>query len=186
VSTFASRLSSPRFQRRFLWVAGLVLVIGGLAALITLVWTGPKQKPVAFTPEPAQVAPKEKTVPFDPKAKEIGERFIETAVQRKNLEESYRLVAPSMREGFTLRQWKTGQIPVIPYPADTSRAAPVKIDYSYKNKALLVILLLPRHGVHMKPQTFLLGLSAFGQGKNRHWLVDYWAPYGVPKIPQGG
>jgi hypothetical protein len=185
VSTFASRLSSPRFQRRFVWISGLVLVVGGLAALIAFVWTGPKEKPVAFTPKPAQVTPKEKTVPFDPRAKEIGERFIETAVQRKNLEESYRLVAPSMRDGFTLEQWKTGRIPVIPYPADTSRAAPVKIDYSYKNKALLVVLLLPKHGVDMKPQTFLLGLSAFGRGKNRHWLVDYWAPFGAPKIPQG-
>jgi len=185
VSTSASRLSSPRFQRRFLWIAGLVLLVGGLAFLIVFVWTGPKQKPVAFTPKQAQVAPKEKTVPFDPKAKEVGERFIETAVQRKNLEESYRLVAPALRGGMTLAQWKTGAIPVIPYPADTSRAAPVKIDYSYKNKALLVILLLPKHGVHMKPQTFLLGLSAFGHGKNRHWLVDYWAPFGAPKIPQG-
>jgi hypothetical protein len=185
VSTLASRFSSPRFQRRFLWISAAVLLVGGLAALFAVVWTGPKQKTVAFTPEPAQVAQKEKTVPFDPKAKEVGERFIETAVQRKNLEESYHLVAPSMRDGFTLAQWKTGRIPVIPYPADTSRAAPVKIDYSYRDKALLVILLLPKHGVHMKPQTFLLGLSAFGHGKDRHWLVDYWAPFGAPKIPQG-
>jgi hypothetical protein len=185
VSTFASRLSSPRFQRRFLWISGLVLVVGGLAALIAFIWTGPKQKTVAFTPKPALVAPKEKTVPFDPAAKEVGERFIETAVQRKSLEESYHLVAPALRGSLTLAQWKTGRIPVIPYPADTSRAAPVKIDYSYKNKALLVVLLLPKHGVHMKPQTFLLGLSAFGHGKNRHWLVDYWAPFGAPKIPQG-
>ena len=87
--------------------------------------------------------------------------------------------------GFTLEQWKTGAIPVIPYPADTSSPAPVKIDYSYKNKALLVVILLPKHGIKMKPQTFLLGLSAFGHGKNRHWLVDYWAPFGAPKIPTG-
>ena len=51
--------------------------------------------------------------------------------------------------------------------------------------ALLVVLLLPKQGIRMKPQTFLLGLSAFGHGKNRHWLVDYWAPFGAPKIPQG-
>ena len=185
MSALASRVSSPRFQRRFLWISVLVLVVGGLAALIAFVWTGPKKKTVAFTPQPAQIAPKEKTVPFDPQAKEVGERFIETAVQRKNLEKSYRLVAPALRGSMTLAQWKTGEIPVIPYPADTSRAAPVKIDYSFKNKALLVVLLLPKHGVHMKPQTFLLGLSAFGHGKNRHWLVDYWAPFGAPKIPQG-
>jgi hypothetical protein len=186
MSALASRVSSPRFQRRFLWASGLVLLGGGLAALIAFVWTGPEHKAApAFVPKPAQIAPKEKTVPFDPRAKEVGERFIETAVQRKNLEESYRLVAPALRGSFTLKQWKTGAIPVIPYPADTSRAAPVKVDYSYRNKALLVVLLLPKHGVKMKPQTFLLGLSAFGHGKSRHWLVDYWAPFGAPKIPQG-
>lgn len=186
MSALASRLSSPRFQRRLLWIGGSVVALGGIAATIAFLWTGPKPKPAPpFVPKQAQVAPKERTVPFDPAAKEVGERFIETAVQRKNLEESYHLVAPALRGGFSLKQWKTGAIPVIPYPADTSRAAPVKIDYSYENKALLVVLLLPKHGTHVKPQTFLLGLSAFGKGKNRHWLVDYWAPFGAPKIPQG-
>jgi len=47
------------------------------------------------------------------------------------------------------------------------------------------VLLTPRQGVETKPQLFLLGLHAFGQGKQRHWLVNYWAPYGAPKIPQG-
>jgi hypothetical protein len=186
MSALAARLSSPRFQRRLLWVGGGVLLVGGFAAAVAFLWTGPKPKQEPpFVPKPAQIAAREKTVPFDPAAKEVGERFIETAVERKNLEESYHLVAPALRGDFTLEQWKSGAIPVIPYPADTSRAAPVKIDYSYRNKALLVVLLLPKHGSHMKPQTFLLGLSAFGTGKARHWLVDYWAPFGAPKIPQG-
>jgi hypothetical protein len=186
MSALASRFSSPRFQRKLLWVSTIVFVVGAAAVTIAFLWTAPKKKvePV-FVPQPAQVAKKEKSVPFDPKAKLVGERFIETAVERKNLEESWHLVAPAFRSGFTLEQWKTGAIPVIPYPADTSHGAPVKIDYSYKDKALLVVLLLPKHGITMKPQTFLLGLSAFGHGKNRHWLVDYWAPFGAPKIPQG-
>jgi hypothetical protein len=50
---------------------------------------------------------------------------------------------------------------------------------------LLLILLEPKHGVVMKPQLFHLGLHAFGTGKSRHWLVDYWAPFGAPKIPTG-
>jgi len=186
MSALAARLSSPRFQRRLLWIGGSVLLAGGLAATIAFLWTGPQpKKEPPFVPKPAQIATKQQSVPFDPAAKEVGERFIETAVERKNLEESYRLVAPALRGDFTLAQWKTGAIPVIPYPADTSRAAPVKIDYSYKDRALLVVLLLPKHGSNMKPQTFLLGLSAFGPGKSRHWLVDYWAPFGAPKIPQG-
>jgi hypothetical protein len=78
----------------------------------------------------------------------------------------------------------TGAIPVVPYPADTTAPAPVKIDYSYRNRALLEVLLVPRKGVQTKPQLFLLGLRAFGTGENRRWLVEYWAPFGAPKIPQ--
>ena len=186
MSTVASRFASPRFQRRLIWVSAAVLVVGATAGTIAFLWTGPKPKvEPPFVPQKVQIAKKEKTVPFDPAAKKVGERFIETAVARKNLEESFHLVAPALKGDFTLEQWKTGAIPVIPYPADTSSPAPVKIDYSYENKALLVVILLPKHGIKMKPQTFLLGLSAFGHGKNRHWLVDYWAPFGAPKIPTG-
>jgi hypothetical protein len=73
----------------------------------------------------------------------------------------------------------------VPYPADVSRPAPVKIEYSYKDRLLLLILLNPKAGDKTKPQLFHLGLHAFGKGKNRHWLVDYWAPYGSARVPLG-
>jgi hypothetical protein len=183
--TLSTRLSSPRLQRKLLWFGGGVLIAGVVFAGITFFWTGPKAKPVPLSNRPAQIAPKSKTVPLEPGAKVVGERFIETAVARKNLAESWKLTAPALRDGFTLTKWKTGAIPVVPYPADTSKPSPVKVDYSYKNRALLLILLVPRKGIVMKPQLFLLGVHAFGQGPKRHWLVDYWAPYGAPKIPQG-
>jgi hypothetical protein len=49
---------------------------------------------------------------------------------------------------------------------------------------MLLILLEPRAGLKTKPQLFHLGLHAFGTGAARHWLVEYWAPFGAPKIPQ--
>jgi hypothetical protein len=61
----------------------------------------------------------------------------------------------------------------------------VKIEYSHRDSALLLILLEPKAGEKMKPQLFHMGLHAFGTGKTRHWLVDYWAPFGAPKIPLG-
>jgi hypothetical protein len=184
-STIASsRLSSPRFRRRLLWVGGIVLGVGLTVGLIAAFWPTPKSLQLPTTNRPAQIAPKEKTVPLEPGAKVVGEKFIETAVARKNLAESWKITAPALRSDFTLKRWLTGAIPVIPYPADTSSPAPVKIDYSYKDRALLMVLLSPRKGATMKPQLFLLGVHAFGHGANRHWLVDYWAPYGAPKIPQ--
>jgi hypothetical protein len=122
----------------------------------------------------------ERTVPLDPAVAKVGERFIETAVQRRHLRESWRLVAPSLREGFTLNRWETGNIPVVPFPADTSSSAPYKVEYSYRDSALLVFLLRPKPGDGMKPQLFHLGARAFGAGKHRHWLVDSWMPSSSP------
>ena len=185
MSAIASRLSSPRFQRRLTVAAASVFALGVIVFAATVVWPGPKRAVIAPPTVPVQIPVKEKYVPFEPAARKVGERFIETAVTRRNLGASWKLVAPALKDGYTLERWKTGAIPVIPYPADTRSPAPVKIDYSYKDKALLMILLTPKRGVHVKPQLFLLGLHAFGRGASRHWLVDYWAPYGVPKIPEG-
>ena len=185
MSALASRFSSPRFQRKLFWISGAVLVTGITAVVVTTVWTSPHVAPPLAPPAKVQIPIREKTVPIDPAAQVIGERFIRTAVARKHLAESWQLTAPTLRQDFTLRRWESGNIPVVPYPADTSRPAPIKIEYSYKDQMLLLILLVPKPGDSTKPQLFHLGLHAFGTGKNRHWLVDYWAPFGAPKIPTG-
>ena len=183
MSALASRFSSPRFQRKLLWISVPVLVAGVTAVIVTQVWTSPKAAAPLPSPAKVQIPTKDKTVPVDPAAQRVGERFIRTAVVRKNLAESWQLTAPALREDFTLKGWQSGNIPVVPYPADLSHPAPVKIEYSYKDSVLLLILLEPRPGTKTKPQLFHLGLHAFGTGKHRHWLVDYWAPFGAPKIP---
>ena len=180
----SSRLSSPRLQRKLLWIGAAVLIAGATALIVTLVWDSPDSLQLPVSDKPAQIAKTQKSVPLDPEARRVGERFIKTAVARVHLAESWDLVAPSMKDGFTLAAWKSGAIPIVPYPADTSRPAPVKVDYSYKNSALLMVLLTPKKGDSTKPQLFLLGLRAFGAGDARRWLVEYWAPFGAPKIPQ--
>jgi hypothetical protein len=185
MSVLASRFSSPRAQRRLFWGGGIALA-GGVAALIlTTVWTGPKKEVIPPPIAKVQIPVKEKTVPFSRDAQKVGERFIETAVLRKHLDESYALVAPVLRQNFSLKRWETGNIPVVPYPADVSGPSRVKVEYSYSDSVLFLILLQPKAGDTTKPQLFHLGLHAFGKGAHRHWLVDYWAPFGVPKIPQG-
>jgi hypothetical protein len=185
MSVLASRLSSPRFQRRLFWIGGILLGAGIVAVIVTTVWTGPKKEAAPVPIGKGQVPQQEKTVPLDPAAQKVGEEFIRTAVLRRHLAESYGLVAPVLRQNFTLKAWKTGNIPVVPYPVDVSEPSRVKIEYSYKDSVLFTILLLPKKGDKTKPQLFHLGLHAFGAGTHRHWLVDYWAPFGLPKIPLG-
>src|SRR5436305_5763222 len=97
MSALAARVSSPRFQRRLFWVGGAVLAAGVVAVIVTTVWTSPKTEPPPAAVGKVQVPKHEQTVPLDPAAQKVGERFIETAVERKNLAESWRLAAPALR-----------------------------------------------------------------------------------------
>src|SRR5262245_11618218 len=109
-----SRFGSPRFRRRALWIGGALLVVGVAVGAIAAFWPTPKSLQLPTTTRPAQIAPKEKSVPLEAAAKVVGEQFIETAVARKNLAQSWTITAPALRGSFTLKRWKTGAIPVIP------------------------------------------------------------------------
>ena len=34
-----------------------------------------------------------------------------------------------------------------------------------------------------KPQTFFITVKKFGKGANARWMVDYFAPYAPPVVP---
>jgi hypothetical protein len=176
MSWIEAAVSSPRRRRRVLWLAMAVLV-GGIVALMVVFFrnTGtPINDPVSDLP--AVVPTVEKKAPLEPEARRVAGLFILTAVARKNLDTAWEITHPTLRQGLSRREWLTGNIPVQPYPVDELESAPLAIDESYKNSAVLEVALLPRRGSKIKPQTFFIGLKAVGQGKQRRWLVDYWAP----------
>lgn len=179
-------------MRRLPWLAGAVLAAGVAASLIAFFGLGNTGK--TFTPLPVgrstqvQRPVKEKTLPLAREARLVARRFILTAVARRNLAEAYALVGPQLRGGLTRDQWMTGAIPVVPYPVNLTRIAPMKVDFSYRNHALLEVALIPRdgaklNGVSVKPQLFFLELSAYGKGQKRRWVVTSWVPRGQPHVP---
>ena len=184
--TGSAILTSHRSRRRFQWISVAVLVVG------VVVFAGvffrdvgkPADTPLSNTPP--QIAKKQKNVPLSREARHVAGRFILTAVARRNLAESWNLVDPSLKEGFTLAKWKTGAIPVVPYPVDSIDVSPFKVDYSYKDSALLEVALIPKEGAKVKPQLFFLRLRARGEGQGRHWFVDYWVPRGAALTPSSG
>ncbi len=113
----------------------------------------------------------------------LARDFIETAVARKNLRHAYTLVGPEIRNGQTLKQWMTGNIAVVPYPADAIDVAPFKIDYSYPREALLEVMLLPKATAKIRPTDFFLGTKKVGTGPNAHWVVTSWVPHVSPMVP---
>ncbi len=97
----------------------------------------------------------------------MAQEFILTAVARKNLKQAYELAGPQIRQGQTLKEWMTGNIAVVPYPVEELDLAPMKVDYSYKNEALIQVALLPKKGSKVKGQLFAMQLNKVGEPLGR-------------------
>jgi len=110
-------------------------------------------------------------------------KFVNTAVARRHVGDSYDLVAPGLRSGISPAEWAKGdEIPVVPYPAAEAR---VRVDYSFRNELGLKMMLVPASTSQLNPMTFNMDMTARGSGANRRWLVNGWAPSGVVSAPTG-
>jgi hypothetical protein len=112
-------------------------------------------------------------------------RFLETAVLRRNVEDSWELVHPELRQGMTRAEWSTGDIPVTPYPVDSARW---RLGYSHEREVGLEVYVLPKTGSEVRSMVFDLELKAAGRGSERRWLVSSWSPRGgtlfaAPPVP---
>jgi hypothetical protein len=185
--TLSGKLNSPRRQRQLFILSGAVLVIGVVAFLVTILHGTGNKYPDKFSNQPAQVTKPE--IKMKPTAAEFGvaRKFIETAVMRKNLDASYNIVHVDLKGRLTRKQWDTGNIPVIDYPAANAKSAAFTTDYSYKDSALFEIDLIakPHSGSGVRPELlFFIGLKRSEKnGKYGPWLVNYWEPHWSPPIP---
>lgn len=170
---------SARTHRQASLLAGLILVAGVVAFTVASIGdTGTSQEtPLSNTP--AQVFTPRAQVPLDQAARQVAGRFILTAVARDDLAESYELTHPELRQGLSRREWLTGDIPVVYYPAKAIETATFKVDESYPDEAILEVALLPKESAKVKPQIFFIGLKKAG----RRWQVSYWVPRSAPAVP---
>lgn len=107
-------------------------------------------------------------------------RFILSAVVRRNLADSYAITGPALRQGLTLKQWQTGNIPVVPYPTPELKPVHMSVTLSTKNEASIRVFLDPKvTTADVKPQIFIMQLQK-SQGS---WLVTAWVPYNAIAIP---
>ena len=170
---------TPPAQRRISILAGLVLVAGVVAFTVAYVGDTGTSQETPLSSEPAQVLTTRAQVPLDEEARRVAGRFILTAVARENLGESYELAHPELRQGMTKREWLTGNIPVVYYPAQAIETASFKVDESYRDEAVLEVALLPKASAKVKPQIFFIGLKKAGT----RWRVSYWVPRSAPAVP---
>jgi hypothetical protein len=170
-------LASYRWRRRLAWLTGLALVVAAVVAAI-VIWpnTAPNGQRDASN-VPAHIAKEPKAVrlkaPDKKDALKVVSRFIYTAVARKNIERSWELAAPELRQGFTRKQWNSGTMPVVPFPAQSARW---RLEYSDERGVGFSVALYPTPQSQQRAQVFLVGLHTLGAGKRRHWVVDNWQP----------
>jgi hypothetical protein len=181
MSSLASTLQSPRNQRRIMVVAALVLLAGIAAFAVARLGDHPEAKPLDRSADASvkDVSTVPKTVKLQPAARLAAQRFILTAVARKNLKEAYGLAGPQIKQGQTLKQWLTGNIAVVPYPVDDLKVTTMKIDYSYANEAAIEVALIPEKGASVKSTIFYMDLIK----RHGKWLVNSWVPRSAPEVP---
>src|SRR5712691_4948453 len=155
MSTFAARLSSRRVTRTLPWIAGLVFAAGIIAFLIAYFGNTGTSLQTPQSKQPAQQIKVSKTVPLERQARYVAAKFILTAVARKELRAAWKLSGPQIRQDLTLKEWMTGDIPVVPFPVRSVDIAPMQVAYSYRRSALLRVALLPKRS---KGELFFIGL----------------------------
>jgi hypothetical protein len=174
-------LKSPRTQRYLLWASAFVLAAGIAAVLIVFLRNTGHSEVAPFSTVPVQTVTTPKKVPLESQARDVAGKFILTAVQRKKLGEAWNLIGPGIRQGMSYKQWLSGTIPVVPF-LDPIKIAPIKVDLSTKNYALLEVILVPV-STKVKSEIFTLEVIKVGKGDKAHWVVNSWAPRSHPTIP---
>ena len=180
-------LRSSRFRRRAGWLAICLAVAGGVAFVgIHFSNTGHAEKQV-FQPGKPQLVPKSpKTDTFTPaeqrQVRAVAVRFIESAVYRNHVADSFALTTSELHQGLSRADWATGTIPVVPYPANAVDDVRWRVDYSYANEVGLKVAFYPKARSGVDRQIFDITLQNKGKAGTPHWLVSYWAPEGGVQV----
>jgi len=166
-------LASPRRRRRLAWTAAVLSAGAGIAALAVL-YPEVERDPEVFSREPVEVITQPKNVPLTPEVRRAtlaaAERFIMTAVKREQVGESFDLVHPSLRQGISRAAWSKGEIPIVPFPAESTRFL---FDYSHPDWVGWKVHVYPEQGTQFRAMLFYIDLR---RGADRRWRVSSWSP----------
>jgi hypothetical protein len=190
----ATKPGPPTLGRRITkvlpYAAALVLVAGGIAVLIaffgnTAHETTPKTPPGAGI----DASKNPPTVAVPEGAKAVAAKFITSAMTRQNLPLSWKLTHPSLKQGYTYKQWLTGNIPVQYFPRKAFAGATYNVQWSHPNDVMLDVYIFGKPA--SLGQAFFVELKPVGTGAHKKWLVSYVVPNGgannTPVLsPDGG
>jgi hypothetical protein len=199
MSSFQNALSSPRRNRLLLWLAAGVLTAGVFVLVAQIAGRSDKTSlapdegfrptlPVKTSPLVNAHGVRIKTFEqLDARVRSTIRIFLATAVAREHLDQSWAVIAPSMKAGYTFEEWtKATELPVVPYPGADVRRAQFYLEYASRKEILVDVGLSQRPSIakgRTRPVAFQLGLSPVGKGNDKRWLVSYWMPRWTPPVP---
>ena len=156
-------------------MAGFGALAGVVALLIVLIKNPPPPAGEKTQPGGTLVKP-DVNMAFGPHQNQVlglAQQFVLTAVRRNHVGQSWEMVCPEMRQGYTKSSWASGEIPVVPYPASFAKW---HLAYSYQREIDLQVALYAKPEKKLKPVVFDLTLHPCGgQGATR-WLVSSFIP----------
>jgi hypothetical protein len=193
-----SALSSARLNRLLFGLGVAVLAAGVLAVLFAFVGGSDK---TSVSPEkgfharlPAKAVPLKNAngvtvrnyYQLDREIRDTVKEFLATAVSRKRLADSWDVVAPELKKGYTQAAWSHAKsLPIIPYPVADIEKVNYYLDYASTKEVLLEVGVSAKPDAGIRPVTFQLALRPVPKGNKRVWMVDYWMPRWTPPVPQG-
>lgn len=177
-------LKSPRWRRRLIKI-GVVLAIFPLAYLGIHYSTGGNPENANGPVIPDYVQPKRSPFTAAERAavRPVLADFIRNAVAREDPAQAWDVSGPDLRAGFTRREWNTGNIPVVNYPAAHKGLGSWSyVKYSYTNSVGLEVFVFPKPGSGYSAMTADAEVVKEPGGR---WAVNYWMPerfHGPPAL----
>jgi hypothetical protein len=98
--------------------------------------------------------------------------FVRSGVTRDDPEAAWELATPAMRSAVSRKEWNSGELPVLPFPAKIEDNPTWNVLTSYPGDVTIDLLLQPRAGAKRGPIAFAVELK---KAKAR-WLVDSMIP----------
>jgi hypothetical protein len=175
-------LASSRFRRRSAWLA-VCLAVAGTVAFVGIHFSNTGHSvPQHFSGKPRLVAQSPKTDVFTNaerrQVRAVAVQFIESAVFRKHVGNSFPITTSGLRQGASRAEWASGTIPIVPYPAKAVETVRWRVNYSYADEVGLKVAFYPKPASGVDRQVFDIALQNHGTATAPHWLVSYWAPSG--------
>jgi hypothetical protein len=185
-------LGSYRWRRRLAWIGATIACAVGAVVVVLLL---PKNNGKHYNLEPTGTTPAQtvqqivKQVHLTAADRRAVNRtlvaFVRTAVTRADPAAAWALATPAMRSAVSHKDWNSGNLPVLPFPAKIADQPSWNVLTLYPGDVTIDLVLQPKRGSKRGPIAFAVELKKKKAGAA--WLVDSMIPeQGFAPSPSGG